>query len=348
MPDPLVERVATLLGTPDSPLRAEAARHCVEQLLSTRLREAVDVDDFIPLVLRTLSDANIARAVERHVRPGFMRFTGHVSAASEPIGSLVSEEAERGLRAALTAPVNIRGRWLKGAVDPKLIQRLLAPIWVQLFVSFARRIPIPGLAGAAAGAGGTGAAQTGRGGLAGMLGRGVQQSAERLVDAGRSALGGLGIDLETKLTAAARDFSDSALGIWNKALRERLDSHEGQAIVAQIKLGVLEHILRVPLRDLHDDSAGLAQARYFDVVPALVAHAVRVPFVKNIVEREIREYVAVEGDRRLDELLGELGMLDDVRTWLEQRIERGLGVYAGSDAFADWLGRVLDAARSTP
>src|SRR4051794_21085822 len=125
MPDPLVERVATLLGAQDSPLRAEAAKHHVEQLLSVRLRDAIDVDDFIPLVLRTLTDANIARAIERHVRPGFMRFTGHVAAAREPIGALVSDEAERGLRAAVTAPVNIRGRWLKGAVDPKLIQRLL-------------------------------------------------------------------------------------------------------------------------------------------------------------------------------------------------------------------------------
>jgi len=343
MPDPLAQRLATLLAAPSAEahtLRVEAATQYVDHLLSQRLRDAVDLDDFIELVVRTLNHANVARSVERHVKPGVERFLEQMASAEERIGDLVSEDGKAALRESVGSPRNLRARWLKGALDPKLVQRFAGPIWVQLLVSFAKRIPVPGLGGGVA----PSASGASSRGLAGMIGRSMQQSAERLVDAGRSALGGLGLDLEAKLTAAARDFSDSAVGLWNQALRERLASDEGRATLAQIKLGVLEHILRTPLHALHEDAAELAGADYISLAPELISHGVQTPFVRGCIQRELARYFEIEGERSLGSLLDELSALAEVRAWLIRRAERNFLAFSQQPAFADWLARVLVAA----
>jgi hypothetical protein len=351
MPDPFVERIVEVLGAPTSALRDEVVAVYVDQLLAQRLRDTVELDKLVALVLRTIDRQNVARTVDKHVLPGFERVTQHFATASESVGDLVSEEGKRALRAALAKPVRVRGRWLKGAIDPKLVQRLLGPIWVQLLVSFARRIPVPGLGGGSSPQAGatapqpTAAAAPPRGGIAGMLGRGVQQSAERLASAGRSALEGLGIDLETKLTAAAKDFSEGAVGVWNQAMAERLSSEDGKAAMLQIKLGVLEHVLRTPLRDLHEDATGIASTPYFAIAPTIIAHAVTTAFVSGNIERELQQFMSVEGDRSLRELLAEQGILEDVRVWLLQRAGAGFGELTRTPAFAAWLTRVIAAGQ---
>jgi hypothetical protein len=176
-----------------------------------------------------------------------------------------------------------------------------------------------------------------------MLGRGVQQSAERIVGVGKSALEGLGIDVEKKLMAAARDFSDGALSVWNQALRERMQSSEGKAIVTQIKHGVLEHLLKTRLSDLDRDAVALPLAPFLDLVPMIVEHAVRVPFVRKIIDSELQAYLEVAGDRRLDELLAELGVLEQARTWLIARVDTQLLGVCQTPAFAAWIAKLVDS-----
>lgn len=349
MPDPLVPlvaRIVEVLAAPASELHAELASAYVDQLLTQPLRQSVQLEELIELVVRTIDQANAARVVDKHVLPIYQRVAQGFAKAPERVGDLVSEDGKRALRAALAKPVRVKGRWLKGAVDPLQVQKLLGPIWVQLLVSFARRLPIPGLGGAAAASspGASTPAPASKGGIAGMLGRGVQQSAGRLVGAGRSALEGLGIDIETKLMAAAKDFSESALDLWNKALEERLRSEDGKNAALQIKLGVLEHVLRTQLRDLHEDAVAIGQTPYFGIAPTILAHAIRVPFVRDNVANEIRQFVNSEGDRTLRELLAEQGMLEDVRGWLVQRVQESFGQFSQSPAFAAWLTRVIAAA----
>jgi hypothetical protein len=223
-------------------------------------------------------------------------------------------------------------------VDPALLKRLLGPVWVQLLLSFAKRIP--GL-GSAAGSGGGEAAAPSRG-IASMLGRSVQQGAGRLVGAGRSALEGLGIDVEKKLMAAAKDFSDGALSVWNQALRERLRSPEGKAIVTQIKHSVLEHVLRTRLSDLDSDAVALPLAPYIDLAPAIVAHAVSVPFLRKFIDAELQAYLQLAADRMLQEFLSELGVLEDTRVWLRARVDAQLASFCQTPAFAAWIAKLAD------
>lgn len=325
------------LGAVDSPARTELVTQLVQHVLSQRLRDVIAPEAILPIVLDTLTRENLAREWQRSVQPGVQRYSVHVASASEKLSDLMPDDAVALLRAQLEQPTGARARWAKGAIEPALLKRLLAPVWVQLLVNFAKRIP--GLGGAGAGSGSPGAGR----GLASMLGRGVQQGAASLVGAGRSALEGLGIDVEKKLTAAARDFSDGALSVWNQAMRERMQSPEGKAIVTQIKHGVLEHVLGVKLSDLDRDAVALPLAAYLDLVPMVVGHAVRVPFVRNIIDAELRAYLDVAGDRRLDEVLTELGVLEQTRAYLIARANTQLAGFCQSPVFAAWITKLVDA-----
>jgi hypothetical protein len=330
------QRILERLSAADSASRAELVPQIVEHVLAQRLREVIAPDELLPIVLAALTRENLAREWQRSVQPGVRRYSAHVAPAPEQLSALMPEEAVAALRKQLEEPTGARARWAKGAVDPALLKRLLGPVWVQLLVNFAKRIP--GLGGAAAPS-----AAGGPRGIAGMLGRGVQQSAERLVGAGRSALEGLGIDVEKKLLAAARDFSDGALSVWNQALRERLQSPEGKAIATQIKHGVLEHVLKTKLSDLDRDAVALPLAAYLDLAPWLIGHAVRVPFIRTFIDAELKAYLDVAGDRRLDEVLAELGVLDQTRAYLIGRANTQLTGYFQSPAFAAWIAKLVDA-----
>lgn len=330
------ERIVERLASAVSAERAELAQQIVDHVFSQRLRDVVAPDEFLPIVLATLTRENLARELERLVQPGVRRYSAVVAAAPERLADLVPEDAVAALQKQLEQPTGARARWAKGAVDPTLLKRLLGPVWVQLLVSFARRVP--GLGGAS-----SGTSSAAGGGIASMLGRTVQQSAGRIASAGKSALEGLGIDVEKKLMAAARDFSDGALSVWNQALRERLQSPEGSAIVTQIKHGVLEHVLKARLSDIDRDAVALPLAPYLDLVPSIVGHAVRVPFVRKIIDSELQAYLAVAGDRRLDELLGELGVLDATRKWLISRVDAQLLGLCATPAFAGWIAKLVDA-----
>jgi hypothetical protein len=305
-------------------------------VLSQRLREVIAPDALLSIILDGLTRENLAREWARSVQPGVRRYSAHVAPAPEQLSDLMSDEAVAALREQLEQPTGARARWAKGAVDPALLKRLLGPVWVQLLVNFAKRLPIPGLGGSAAP--GAGASR----GIASMLGRSVQHGAERLVGAGRSALEGLGIDVEKKLLAAARDFSDGALSVWNQALRERLQSPEGKAIVTQIKHGVLSHVLKTKLSDLDRDAVALPLAAYLDLVPLVLGHAVRVPFVRKLIDAELQAYLEVAGDRRLDEVLAELGVLEQTRAYLRTRANTQLWGFCQSPAFAAWLAKLVD------
>src|SRR5206468_3292871 len=105
-------------------------------------------------------------------------------------------------------------------VDAALFRRLFAPVWTNLLLSFAKRLPLPGMGGGGGAAGGGAAGAVGRGvsGIAGRITRSAKEQAERLVDAGKSVMGGLGTEVERRLQAAAKDFSDSAAEVFREAL----------------------------------------------------------------------------------------------------------------------------------
>jgi hypothetical protein len=303
-------------------------------VLGLRLRDAVDLERVRVIVLSAMSEASVQRIVEKHAQPGHHRHARAIVGSGVLVGSLVPEAARASMHA-IAAKLRLpRARWAQKAFDPVLVRTLLAPVWTQVLMSFTTKLPIPGLAGVV----NQGTAPTG---VTGLLARAAMQRAGNLVDRGKNVIGSLGIDVDKRLAEAARGFSDSAAQIFRTALQERLASDEGRALFARIASGALDHVLGTKIEDLQQDLDDLPVDDVFALVPQLVAYAAQTAYVQDIIRRELDSYLALEGDRTLAELLGELGVLELTRGALIERGTAHTASFLHSPRFADWLQRAL-------
>lgn len=338
MSSPRTASILARLTAEASPEREQLATLLVDHALSRTVAELIDPSALRPIVVAALTEDNLRRVVERHVLPGYRRYAAAAHASAEVVGGLVPERARGELGRTLASARVPRAIWAEGMVDPALLRRLLAPVWVHLLTSFVRRLPLPAAPQAGTAASGAGMLAAG---LAGKIGRSVQERAERLVDAGRSVMGGLGAELERKLQGATRDFSDAALGIFREALGERLRSDEGRELVAAIRDQATEHVLSTRLSALQIDADSLPVEQVVELAPAIVAHARARPFVADRIDEEIRAFLATEGSRVVADLLAEAGVLDAVRA---EGVRRASGLARGlfaAPAFEGWLDRLL-------
>jgi len=330
------DRILRALTAEVSPLRDEGARLAVDHVLGRKLTELVDFEEATAIAVRALTGENLARAIERHIQPGFRRYVAATETSGEVVGALVPDPARAKIRAVVQNSKLPQGKWAEGLVDPALLRKLFGPVWVQLLLSFGTRVPLPGM-GAASGA----AAAVGRG-MGGIAGR-IKERAEKIADAGRSVMGGIGAEVEKRIQSAARDFSDTAAEIFRDALRDRLKSREGQELVAQISEQVIEHVMTTSLAAIQKDVDAIDVDGIFGVVPDIVAHAAPGPFVRGLVNGEVEAYLALEGQRTLSDLLAETGVLAETR---EATIRRASLVARGlfaSPEFEEYLGRLLGA-----
>lgn len=342
MTRPDVAALVAVLGGEHNQLRAEGIAHAIDHALAQPIAELVDLGATRDIILDALTEENLELVISRHVKPGWKRYAEAASSTDVPIGAFVPDEARGRIRDTVQRSRIPRGKWAEGAVDPVLFRRLFAPVFAQLLLNFARRMPIPGVAAAEPGA--SQPPPSREGGLAGKFAQRVQKRAGKLVDVGRSAMGGLGAEMERRIQATVREFSEGAVTLWRDALKERLKSEEGRALVGQISQQATDHVMVTGLRDIHADAERVHIEGILDVVPAIVAHAAPHAFVRGIVTRELEAFIAVEGARPARELLAELGLLQDVRKLLQQQADRHTRTFLETDAFADWLARVLDAA----
>jgi hypothetical protein len=327
-------RILERLTDTDSPLRDELVTLAVDHVLGLRLRDAVKLERVHAIVLAALSEASVQRIVEKHVRPAHHRHARAIVGSGVLVGALVPDAARAGMHA-IAAKLRIpRARWAQKAFDPTLVRALLAPVWTQVLMSFATRLPIPGIAGVV----GHGTAPAG---VTGLLARTAMQSASRLVDRGKNVIGSLGIDVDKRLAEAARGFSDSAAQIFRTALQERMASDEGRALFARIAGGALDHVLATKIEDLQADVDELPVDDVFALAPRVIAYAAQTAYVQEIVRREIDSYLALEGDRTLASLLDELGILAPARSALIERGTAHTTSFVRSPGFADWLQRAL-------
>lgn len=332
------DRIVQALRAEVSPLRAEGLRLAVEHVLAQPLGTVLDAERVRAVVLSALTDDNLSRIVARHLLPAVERYGVGVAGSLETVGDLVPEPEQKRIESIVHSSRLPEARWAQGMVDPVLVRKLLSPVWVHVLMSFAKRLPIPGGGG---GSGVAGAASRGALGIAGRLTRSMQEQAEKLVDAGRSVMGGLGAEVERRFQAAAREFSDGAATVFREALVERLKSPEGSELAREIGSQVVSHVMKTRLAALHADSKAVPIPEILGAVPGIVSHARSRPFVQKIIDREVAAFLSVEGARPLRDVIGELGILDDVRAIALQSADALARGLASTDEFEAWVGQLL-------
>jgi hypothetical protein len=341
--NPKAQKIAELLGADESPLREQFATLVVDQLLSTTLGELVDVDETVNLIVSAAAGPNVQRAVTRHVQPSRDRLVAHWKKTRErPADLLGADLRVRVERLVATSPTP-RAAWAKNAVDPALVRQLFAPIVQDTLMSFARKLPLPGIGGDS-GAGGGGSSMLG--GIAGRFKAEVKNRAESFAEKGKSLLGGLGAQVEAQIQGVARDFSQGATNEIRGALEARLKSPEGVELAAKIRMQALKRLLETPMIELWKDMEYQPLAE-IDALSAPIAeyNRGRGP-VQEFIEGEVRAMLALEGARTLRELLDENGLLDEVTRILLDRVSGQTRALVSSAGFVTWVGALLDAAEA--
>jgi hypothetical protein len=335
------ERIQELLSAPASPLREQLLALGFDALAAQPLAQLSSSSALAASVLSALTRANAERVAERHVLSGVVRVTSALAPREEPLRDALTPAAEASLRKMLQHSPAPKLRWLRGAFDPEDFRQLLAPVVQQVLLQFTTKLPLFGQAGQATGGAG------GLGGLVGMLGKQVQKSAGQLADVGRSVISGLGGEVERRIQAVARDFSQTATADFRTALVERLRSDEGKRIVARMRERVLEHVLNARLGEVASDVALLPIHEGARFTAELLDTLANRPWFAAVLEQEIAGVFAELEQRSLRELLSEAGLLDSVRAQILGAVEPGLTTLVKSDGFGAWLDQLL-AASSQP
>jgi hypothetical protein len=334
------DRILRALSADGSELRADGVARMLDLVLDQPLKDVLDLFAAQQALLGALTADNLRRIATRHVAGGWERYGNAARNSPVTLGDLVPPAAQGEIQRLIATTRPPQVAWVRGAIDAGLLRRLLAPVFGSVLANFVKRLPIPGVGTAS----GTGSTSNSDGvGFAERLTRGVTKRTGKLVDVGRSAMGGFGAELEKRLQTAARDFGGAALELFREALEERLKSDEGRALVQQISEGAVTKIMSTSLAEIQLDADALPVDGILALTPDVVAHAVRTEFVRGIVEGDLRAYLEVEGERPLRDLLDELGMLDGARAVLLPAIDQLARRLFESARFAEWLDRVLEA-----
>ncbi len=334
----IADRVLDRLRGDDAPLRRQGVTLAIEAAIEMPLSAWLDVDDAVALIIDGTTGENAARWVDRHGWPGFERNLERYEERDTTPGEMIGPDARAQLERIVAGVKPPKSRWSKDAVDPALVRELLAPVWQEILLGFARKLPFASGGAAQPSATGGGGRGFGTGlGIRSRLKERVESRAQDLVERSKSVLGGIGAEVERQVQAAAREFSQSATQTVRDALRERLRSDEGKRLVGEIRTQALSAVLDTPIRELQADSRELPVREFMDLAPLIAEHQRGLPAYRELLEAEVRAILVVDGDRPIRALLEEAGLLDRSVAQLLERVDGVAARAVETDAFAHWV-----------
>lgn len=324
--DPKSTIVARLSGD-DPASRAALVRAATDHTLAQPIASFVDRDSLVALARRAVTDANVGLLLASHVRPGVERQKARSQKLGETVGDLLPHDSEARVLAVLDRSRLPKAAWAAGIVDPKLVNKLVAPVVQQTLISFTKKLPIPGMGG---GGGALGGAL--RGGLGGLAG-----GAGKLLDVGKSVVGGLSAEFEKTMNSVAKDFAETASDEFRDALKKRLASDEGKAIVRDLVVRGHARIRDVPVAELLAELESLPTAEVDALVAATLAHNAPRSAVADAVRAEIDAAMAVDGTMSLGAWLDRAGIRAEVAAVIDARSDAVLKAFFSSPEFAGFV-----------
>ncbi len=337
-------RLVAALGASDGAMRDRAAALIVDTLLDSRVDAWIDADELVDVLAEAVTAENVARVVERHAAPSRDRLVAHWEASGERPRDFLTPELRRRVEAIAEKAPPPRAAWAKDAVDPALVRQLIAPVLQETLLSFARRLPLPGVGESPGSGGARGGGGSMLGGIAGRLKAEVSRHAETVAERGKALLGGLGAQLEAQLQSAARDFSQTASNEMRAALEARLRSPEGRDLARRIRMQALGALLDAPLRELWRDAESMPLDEIDALTGPIAEHNRLRTEVRGFVRDEVKATLEVEGARSIREVLDEAGLLPRLRSIAEARAGTQLEALLARDDFARLVDDALGAA----
>lgn len=319
------------LRNPDSPHVDRLARIIVDRALARSLDRYADPAAVSTLCTRLADQNHLAKVVEQYGHEALDRTLSRVGQTDEVVGDWLPEEVRTRVLALLGKPGGPTLEWLAAAIDPSLLRELMTPVFREVLLGFAAKLT--------ATLGSTASPDASRaGGLLGRLGKDVGLgTGRRLMEVGRSVMGGLGLDLQDRIRATADEFAGAASEAFRAAVKTRLASSEGQAIIAKMVRRGLDGLAAVPVREIQQDLARLPPSDALDLLPPFLAHNLQRELGQRILQSEFSAWFASEGQRSVEARLEDANILEPVRELLVRQVTDQLRELAASDAFEAWL-----------
>lgn len=330
----LIER----LQGADTPHRASFITLSVDHTLDLPLNLLLDSEMIAHVVTEALTDANAEQLLQTELHPLLDRLLLHFERTDETPRDLLPEDTAEELIKIIAKGDRPDGHWAKGAVDPAPIRGLIAPIVQDMLLNFTKNLPIPGLGGVEEPK--SSSARSGRG--RGRLGKALRKSAGSLADMSKAAMGGLGSELERKIQATTRDFSNQALGEVRTAIRARLKTEEGQEVIRATRVSITERFLDTPIHVILKDVYRLPLDELTTLVPPISEHNRSRLQLRSFIESEVAHHLKQRGDESLGDLLEAYGLREIIREHAIQKLDAPVASFIESDGFETWLNALID------
>jgi hypothetical protein len=324
------EQVLARLAGEDDQARKALVRAAIDHAMGTPLETYIDRHAIAALIRAAVIGDNVLWASREHLRPAIERQRSRSAARDEKLGDLLPADADTHLLRILDGARLPESAWAAELIDRKLVSKLMAPVVQEALLSFAKRLPIPGLAG-----GGEAAAK------AGALFGGIAGSAGKLFDVGKSFVGGLSAEVEKRMRDAAKDFAENVGENLRGAVRARLTSEEGRRLARELALSILARLRKVPVAEVLGDVDALPPQALDAFVAAIAEHNGARAALADAVSAEVDAALSAEGQKTLGELLERARVRAQVESAIEARADDALRRFFASEDFAGVLDVVL-------
>lgn len=333
----LIER----LSGADNARRAQFIDLALDHTLELPLRTLLDVEAIAAVITEALTDSNAEKLIEEEFHPLLQRLHQHFEHTAETPRDLLPEGTPEKLIKIVSKGDRPRADWAKGSVDLAPIRGLIAPIIQDVLLNFAKSLPIPGLSGDSS-ADSTNSSSKSSGRSRGMLGKALRKSAGSIADMSKAAIGGFSSELERKIQATTREFSNQAIGEIRTAIRARLKTPEGQEVIRKTRIAITERFLDTPLHIILEDVYRLPIDDLATLVPPISEHNRPRTQLRAFIEAEVNHHLQNQGEKTLGALLDEYHLRDVLRAQVGAQLDAPVASFIESEGFAQWLDALLN------
>jgi hypothetical protein len=321
MTDPatLLERLRD--PSPDG-ASARLAGLLVEDALGRTVRELVDVRVTVAALRDALRAFTSSDAAEVRVIMALSEGEKLLESEKRPLGAVISAALKTGARdlAAVhaTPPRDVVAKLL----DREPVKKLLRAQVIDTLVAFGRKAASPVSDNAfARGLGGLGKlamGQTGKPSAFGALANAVSGEVERQVE------------------KRAADFADTAVAGILAGLAEQISDPARAKEQAAMRQALVDGFLELTGAEAAQLGRGPLGERVAVVRRTLAAWSAEGAFEADV-EAVVAAVLAKEGDRKLGDVLAEVGLRDVVSARAKELVQRRMSSFVGSEPFAEWL-----------
>ncbi len=307
------------MATVDPEAAADLAGKFFDFALDQRVDRFVAPERVLRHLEVALTPKAVERVVQKHLRPAIDREQGRARRRGDQVGDAFTPEATEVLRKRAAQPVHLDRALLKRIINQESVRYMLRSIVQETLDRFVQ-----------------GLTSVGGSGLLGSLGRSAAGIASSL---GSAVLGTVAPQLESQIKRAASSFVAGSLTAILDRLVDNLTSPEGAERLAHLRVTAFDAMLDLPTRRVAEAVRASVDDEVLGLLPGWIAYTMGRDAIREAILDEARAALAVEGSKRLREILDNE---EAVAAWREDVVRIGgplVAEFAGSAAFQAWSGR---------